>query len=272
MPPNHLSTHAFTLFTHTNLHSHWRTRHHSFRRTLAVTTNGLLLKRKLPVLVNCNVNKVNISLDSLVPAKFELITRSRGLDRVLEAIDVALAVPQFTVKLNCVVMRGINDDELSDFAKLTRDRDLEVRFIEYMPFDGNRWDDARFLDFQTMRDHIESQVGPLIPVTEGDPNETAKVLRAEGHLGKIGFISSMTNQFCGSCNRVRITADGNIKVCLFDNAEISLRDYMRRGASDEDIAEVARAALRRKAYALGGNRDRHDIARSRNRPMITIGG
>lgn len=237
-------------------------------RTFAITTNGLLLPKKLPALHKAGVNLFNISLDTLDPEKFEFITRRKGFDLVMKSIDMALEYGYRPVKINCVVMRGFNENELGDFVALTRDKPIEIRFIEYMPFDGNGWNDNRFMPYQEMIGIIEAAHPTLKRLKDG-PNETSKTYQADGYAGRVGFITSMSEHFCGSCNRLRITADGNLKVCLFGNAEVSLRDKMREGASDEQLRKIIGAAVQRKKASHAGM---YNIASSENRPMILIGG
>ncbi len=237
-------------------------------RTLALTTNGLLLSKKLPRLQAAGVNLLNVSLDTLRPDRFDAITRRAGFDVVRRAIEDALGYGYDPLKVNCVVMRGFNDDELADFVALTRDRPLEIRFIEYMPFGGNGWDDVRFLPYAEMIERISARFPALERLPDG-PHDTAKTYRVPGFRGRVGFITSMSDHFCAGCNRLRITADGNLKVCLFGQAEVSLRDAMRGGASDAELGDVIRAAVMRKKAAHAGM---YQIARSENRPMILIGG
>jgi cyclic pyranopterin phosphate synthase len=237
-------------------------------RTLAMTTNGLLLAKKLPDLHAAGLNLLNISLDTLRPDRFAHITRREGFDLVLQAIESALTFGYRPVKVNCVVMRGFNDDELADFVDLTRDRPIEVRFIEYMPFAGNGWQDDRFMPYTEMSERIVARHPALERVADG-PNETSKTYHVPGYAGSVGFITSMSENFCGGCNRLRITADGNLKVCLFGNAEVSLRDAMRAGATDDDLRVLIAAAVQRKKAAHAGM---YAIAEAENRPMILIGG
>lgn len=240
--------------------------------SVGITTNGMLLERKLPALVRAGLTSVNVSLDTLVAAKFEFITRRRGHDRVLRAVDAALEAGVQTVKINCVVMRGVNDDELSTFVELTRRRPVEVRFIEYMPFSDNAWKEASFLPYGDMLRSV-TEVYPSLRKEVDGPHDTAKSYRVPGFAGTLGFISSMSDNFCAGCNRVRLTADGNLKVCLFGTEEVSLRDPLRAGAGEEQLAAIIAAALGRKHAVLGGHGDRHGIAASsENRPMILIGG
>ena len=237
-------------------------------KTFAITTNGLLLPKKLRRLQEYGINLLNISLDTLKADKFEFITRRKGFNLVMEAIDLALELGYSPLKVNCVVMRNFNDNELASFVELTRSKPIEVRFIEYMPFAGNGWDDNRFMSYQDMIARIEEEHPQLERMQDG-PNDTSKTYHVPGYAGRVGFITSMSEQFCGSCNRLRLTADGNLKVCLFGKAEISLRDAMRDGASDEELVHIIDAAVNRKKAAHAGM---YTIAQSENRPMILIGG
>ncbi|KAM6973807.1 molybdenum cofactor biosynthesis protein 1-like [Aplochiton taeniatus] len=237
-------------------------------KTIAVTTNGMNLARLLPKLKEAGLDLLNISLDSLVPAKFEFIVRRKGFHKVMEGIDKAMEMGYNTVKVNCVIMRGLNEDELLDFVSLTEKRPLEVRFIEYMPFDGNKWNFKKMVSYQEMLDHIRQQWPGLeqLPFRHG---ETAKTYKVPGFHGRVGFITSMSDHFCGSCNRLRITADGNLKVCLFGNSEVSLRDVLRSGASEEELLEIIGAAVGRKKKQHAGM---FNLSQMKNRPMILIGG
>jgi cyclic pyranopterin phosphate synthase len=237
-------------------------------KTFAMTTNGLLLPKKLPTIHAAGLNLLNISLDTLDASRFEFITRRKGFDIVMNAIDQALRYGYNPVKINCVVMRGFNDDELGDFVEWTRLKPLEIRFIEYMPFDGNGWNDGRFMPYTEMIERIDKSHPSLERLVDG-PHETSKTYQVPGYVGRVGFITSMSQNFCGSCNRLRITADGNLKVCLFGKAEVSLRDRIRAGATDDELRETLGAAVNRKKAAHAGM---YAIAESENRPMILIGG
>jgi cyclic pyranopterin phosphate synthase len=155
-----------------------------------------------------------------------------------------------------------------DFVEMTRDNDLEVRFIEYMPFDGNRWSDTKFLSYSDMLALIRTRY-PTIGRADVEANETAKTYAVPGFAGRVGFISSMSDHFCATCNRLRITADGNLKVCLFGAQEVSLRDAIRQGKSDEELALIIGAAVQKKKAQHAGMTQ---LAQQKNRPMITIGG
>jgi len=243
-------------------------------KTLAMTTNGIVLARKLPALHKAGLNLLNISLDTLDPDKFVLITRRNGHEKVLESIQMAIDMAYRPVKINCVVMRGINDNEIGDFVAMTENKPIEVRFIEYMPFDGNRWNDKKFVSYKDMLEIIKKRFPNLerVPDEEMGPNETAKTWRIPSFMGRIGFITSMTDHFCNTCNRLRLTADGNLKVCLFGRSEISLRDAIRSGSSDEDLKELISASVKRKKASHDGMYDMYQIAQNKNRPMIKIGG
>ncbi|CAH0719735.1 unnamed protein product, partial [Brenthis ino] len=214
-------------------------------RAVGMTSNGLALTRRLPALRRAGLRALNLSLDSLRPARFERMARRPGLPRVLATLDLALQLDFDSVKLNTVLMKGFNDDEVCDFVELTRERQMDVRFIEFMPFSGNRWEDARLVP---ERDALAALRRAFPGAARLPPAacDTATLWQVPGHAGRVGFISSMTKPFCASCNRLRLTADGNLKVCLFGAAETSLRDALRGGASDDDLALLVRAALRRK--------------------------
>ncbi|KAL4601434.1 hypothetical protein ACB092_11G272800 [Castanea dentata] len=237
-------------------------------KTLAITTNGITLAKKLPKLRECGLTSVNISLDTLVPAKFEFITRRKGHERVMDSINAAVDLGYNPVKVNCVVMRGFNEDEICDFVELTREKPINVRFIEFMPFDGNVWNVKKLVPYSEMLDTVAKQFTGLRRLKD-HPTDTAKNFRIDGFCGSVSFITSMTEHFCAGCNRLRLLADGNFKVCLFGPAEVSLRDPLRLGADDDALREVIGAAVKRKKASHAGM---FDIARTVNRPMIHIGG
>lgn len=237
-------------------------------KTLAITTNGITLARKLPKLKECGLSSVNISLDTLVPAKFEFMTRRKGHERVMESIHTAIDLGYNPVKVNCVVMRGFNDDEICDFVEMTRDKPINIRFIEFMPFDGNVWNVKKLVPYAEMLDRVVKQFTSLKRLQD-HPTETAKNFTIDGHCGTVSFITSMTKNFCAGCNRLRLLADGNFKVCLFGPSEVSLRDPLRSGVDDHELGEIIGAAVKRKKASHAGM---FDIAKTANRPMIHIGG
>ncbi|XP_032718171.1 molybdenum cofactor biosynthesis protein 1 isoform X1 [Lontra canadensis] len=235
-------------------------------RTIGITTNGINLARLLPQLQKAGLSAINISLDTLVPAKFEFIVRRKGFHKVMEGIHKAIELGYSPVKVNCVVMRGLNEDELLDFVALTEGLPLDVRFIEYMPFDGNRWNFKKMVSYKEMLDTLRQQWPELEKLPE-EESSTAKAFKIPGFQGQLSFITSMSEHFCGTCNRLRITADGNLKVCLFGNSEVSLRDHLRAGASEEELLRVIGAAVGRKKRQHAGM---FSIAQMKNRPMILI--
>jgi len=248
-------------------------------KSIGITTNGIALHKQLPALMEGGLDGINMSLDTLHEKKFTFITRRNGFKHAKKSLDAALAAkedagsPLKTLKINCVVMRGLNEEEVADFVGLTEHASLDVRFIEYMPFDGNQWKDSKFVSYAEMLDSIKERFPTIERTPDMDkPNDTSKAWKVPGFKGKVGFITSMSNHFCGTCNRLRITADGNIKVCLFGSEEVSLRDMLRSGATDEELATVAHAAVWQKHFAHGGKGGMHGIAASQNRPMIRIGG
>jgi len=243
-------------------------------RSLAMTTNGITLARRLPGLRKAGLNQLNISMDTLSSEKFTRITRRKGWEKVMESIEAAVEHGYDPVKINCVVIRGLNENEIVDFVKLTRDKPIQVRFIEYMPFDGNQWKDSKFVPYKEMTESIRREFGDQFRrMPDPTPNETAKAWGVAGFRGSVGFITSMSDHFCGWCNRLRITADGNLKVCLFGSSEVSLRDAMRVGyASDAELLRLIEAAVKRKKAHHGGMYDMYEIANNKNRPMILIGG
>ncbi|KAG9284244.1 hypothetical protein G9A89_002054 [Geosiphon pyriformis] len=215
-------------------------------KTIAMTTNGIALKRKLPDLVNKGLSRINISLDTLDPFKFELIARRKGLERVLETIEAAIELGLGPIKVNCVVIRGVNHMEVLDFVELTRKKPLEVRFIEYMPFDGNKWNTQKLIPYKELVDQISLRYPDFKKISNDDPHDTSKTYSIPGFTGQIGFVTSMSDHFCGTCNRLRITADGNLKVCLFGNAEVNLRDLLRENVGEEKILEIIEMAIKNK--------------------------
>ncbi|KAK4106240.1 molybdenum cofactor biosynthesis prote [Parathielavia hyrcaniae] len=235
-------------------------------RELCLTTNGLSLHRKLEPMVEAGLTGVNLSLDTLDPWQFQLMTRRAGFSAVQKTIDRIFELNRagagIKFKINCVVMRGLNDREILPFVDLTREKDVEVRFIEYMPFDGNKWSEGKMFSYQEMLDRIRSRY-PDLQRIKGHKNDTSKTFQVPGFMGKLGFITSMTHNFCGSCNRLRITGDGNLKVCLFGNAEVSLRDIIRNVNRGDPIDEMAFKALEQAALERTGS-----LPSSSSRPLV----
>ncbi len=216
-------------------------------KELCLTTNGISLHRKLDSMVEAGLTGINMSLDTLDPWQFQIMTRRKGFDAMQRSIDRVLEMNRagagIRLKINCVVMRGVNDREVLPFVDLTRDKDIEIRFIEYMPFDGNKWNKRKMLSYDEMLDMIRVKY-PTLQKVQDHKNDTSKTWHVPGFAGRIGFITSMTHNFCGTCNRLRITGDGNLKVCLFGNAEVSLRDILRQSNGGEPIDEAAYEAMK----------------------------
>ncbi|KAL4431656.1 hypothetical protein ABPG77_001498 [Micractinium sp. CCAP 211/92] len=235
---------------------------------VGLTSNGLTLGRKLPALKEAGLSLLNISLDTLQPERFVAMTRRQGHDRVLATIRQAVQLGFNPVKVNVVVMRGVNDDEVPAFVELTRSAPINVRFIEYMPFDGNVWSDSKMVPYRELLQAVQARYGALERCA--DPRgEVAKNFKVPGFAGSVSFITSMTKAFCSDCNRLRVMADGNLKVCLFGANEVSLRDAMREGASDADLRAIVSAAVDRKRAAHAGM---FELAAAPNRAMVKIGG
>ena len=210
---------------------------------IALSTNGLLLSEQLEALVAAGLRRVNVSLDTLREDRFFAIARRRGLDRVLAGIDAAIAAGLSPVKLNCVVMRGHNDDEVAAFAELTRERAVYVRFIELMPVEDNLGlqRDA-YISATEVLDRIRD-VEELVPVPGPGGNGPARYYAFPGAAGAVGVITPLSHDYCETCNRVRLAADGRLRLCLFGDHEIDLRTPTRRGASREELTGILRAAM-----------------------------
>lgn len=235
--------------------------------SILMTTNGDALSSMVGSLRASGLNGLNISLDTLKPDRFYEITRRNRLDRVLAGIADALAAGFESVKINVVAMAGVNEDELCDFVDHFRNDPVEIRFIEFMPFLSNGWHKGRILSYAEMRRSIESKY-EITPVKLGD-SAVAKVFDIKGATAQVGFITSMTDHFCSGCNRMRLTADGRLKVCLFAKTGPSLRDAMRSGATDDEIVDTIRIALNGKWKA---HPPMNRLTEVNDLPMITIGG
>lgn len=236
-------------------------------KTIAMTTNATLLKPVAKHLQSIGLNALNISLDTFKEERFSAITRRDDFQNVVDGINEALDADFDSLKLNMVVMGGVNDDEIIDFVDFVKDKRMNVRFIEYMPFKDNLWNVDKVVTFQDMRDRIQQKYN-LYPL-QCEPSAVAKDFGIEGYSGTVSFISSMSDSFCGTCNRLRLTADGSIKSCLFYPAETSLRDALRKGITDQTLEEMILHALAMKPEA---HPPAEEIAAADNRAMIEIGG
>jgi cyclic pyranopterin phosphate synthase len=210
--------------------------------SIHLTTNGLLLAERVSQLRQAGLEGVNISLDTLRPSRFKELARRDGLERVLAGLHAALAAGFPVVKLNVVALRGFNDDELGDFVTLTRELPITVRFIELMPFDAHQiWKTGRFLGVEVMRDRLRRRFSTLVAAS-GSATESL-VFRLPDCPGKIALIPAYSRSMCGNCNRVRITADGHVRNCLYAAREQDLMGILRGGGSDNQLAAALQAAM-----------------------------
>ncbi len=237
---------------------------------LTLTTNATRLHEFVDVLKAANVYSLYISLDTLPPDKFNLITRRDQFKGVYDNI-LLMVKNNFHVKVNMVVMKGLNENEINDFVEWTKYDPVHVRFIEFMPFTGNRWTSNKVFTWQEMLGVIEEKYSFIH--LQNDKHDTAKGYTVPGHAGTFAVISTMSSPFCSGCNRIRLTADGKMKNCLFSKEETDLLSAFRRG---EDITPLIHQSIRSKAKELGGqftsdfeHLHAEDIS---NRSMITIGG
>jgi cyclic pyranopterin phosphate synthase len=239
------------------------------RVDLSMTTNGYRLAQKAPALAANGLRRVNVSLDSLRPARFHAITRREGMETVLDGIAAAAAAGLKPVKVNAVMVRGVNDDEAVDFARLARENDYHVRFIEFMPLDaGHGWSRQQVVPAAELLAGIEA-VFPLRPVQARGPEPAATYEFADGAAGSVGVIASVTEPFCGSCDRLRLTADGHLRTCLFALDEHDLKTPLRAGASDAELDEIIRGAVTAK---WAGHRINASDFAAPGRSMSQIGG
>ena len=236
---------------------------------LSVTTNGYFLERDAAAIAAAGVDRVNVSLDSLARGRFHEITRRDALDQVLRGLDAIAAYPELhPIKVNAIAMRGFTEDEALRFCDFARETDFQVRFIEFMPLDADRaWTPDAVLTGEEIREIIE-RVHPLEPL-EREPSATARVYRFADGTGEIGFINPVSEPFCADCNRIRLTADGKLRTCLFSLHETDLREPLRDGASDEDLESIVRDAVWRKELK---HRVNEPGFRAPPRTMSAIGG
>lgn len=236
---------------------------------VAMTTNGIRLADLAQPLAEAGLDQVNISIDSLDPEKFKVITRRNALENVWQGILAAREAGLSAIKINCVVTRGFNDAEVTDLARLTLDNPWMVRFIELMPLGSvAEFQQEQVVPSAETRARIEAALGPLMPVPGHNGHDPARPFRLANALGQIGFISSVTQPFCESCNRLRLTADGKLRLCLLRDDEVDLLTPLRAGADFPALQRVMAEAAYRKPW--GHRLEDHDIARSRE--MSQIGG
>jgi cyclic pyranopterin phosphate synthase len=238
-------------------------------QAVGMTTNSVLLGQYAQPLREAGLDLLNVSLDTLRPDRYEAITRRADFDAAVAGIEAALDAGFESLKLNMVVMGGINEDEILDFVEFARNRPIHLRFLEFMPFKSNGWAEAAFVSYSEMRATVESR-HPLLPLfEEKGPAEVSKEFRIPGFAGTVGFITSMSDDFCRDCNRLRLLANGDIKSCLFHPPEENLRLALRSGASDETLEWLIRSCVDAK---LEKHAPVEELIRLENNPMIAIGG
>ena len=240
---------------------------------LSITTNAVIVDKFIDVLKKHGVHSINVSLDSLDKEKFRQITRRDEFDRVYKNI-LLLVAEGFHVKVNAVLMKGFNEDEIIHFIELTKDLPVSIRFIEFMPFDGNKWDMNKMVSYKAIMEYVgahysEKQIERL----QDAPNDTSKNYKITDYQGSFAIISSVTNPFCDTCNRLRLTANGQLKNCLFSSTESDLLTSLRAG---KDIEPIIKKAVLAKFKVRGGMDTLEKLKdpkfHSQNRSMITIGG
>lgn len=236
---------------------------------LSMTTNGVHLLPLAQDLADAGLTRINVSCDSLRPRRFAQIRRRGDLSQILEAMTAAEVAGLLPVKVNVVLLEGINDDEVLDFAAFARETGRIVRFIEFMPLDAaGTWSRQRLVPGQVVLERIAER-WPLEPVGAPDDPAPAERFRFSDGKGEIGIVSSVTRPFCGTCNRLRLTADGAIRNCLFSDDELSVRDLIRAGGTDDEIEQLVRNALWRK---LPGHAINAPVFLRSARSMSMIGG
>jgi len=248
---------------------------------LSLTTNGILLEHSAKELSDAGLDRVNVSLDSLKPDRFREITRGGVLDAVLRGIEAAEKAGLTPIKINMVPMRGVNDDEIGDFAKMTFTSPYQVRFIEFMPFvTEDIWNEKKFISAEELKSRVE-EIGNLLPA-KTRKSSPARYFTFDGAAGVIGFISPISNHFCKECNRLRLTADGKLRPCLFSETEIDLKPALRNNGSDEEIRRLIELsiAVKPKGHSMRMENvfpsqdcsPMHGILETQRRPMSKIGG
>ncbi len=239
-------------------------------KTLAMTTNGLLLHKKIDEFHKNGLNALNISLDTFKEDKFEYISRAKGHHLVMKSIYRALDLGFNPVKLNCVVMKGVNDDELLDFVEFVKHKPVNIRFIEFFSIGNNGWDKDKMVTFDEMKTRIENKYGPLIRKNDHFA-ETAKNYTLQGFVGSVSFITSVSMPFCGTCNRIRLLSDGNFRRCLHDDNMLHLKDIILKNKSDDLLLEAISQHLKGKKKAHAGM-DIISKMQTDGLQMIKIGG
>ena len=240
---------------------------------LTITTNGILVHDFIETFKEAGIRSLNVSIDSLQKEKFNQITRRNYFEKVIENIDL-LDANGFEVRLNVVVIKGFNDNEIIDFIELTKNKNIQIRFIEFMPFDGNQWNKEKLVSYAEILEQVEGFYAvEKVKRIQDKPHDTSKNHKIESYKGSFSVISSVTNSFCSTCNGIRLTADGKLKNCLFSNTETALLDTLRAG---ESIEPLILGNIKSKYFMRGGMDDDAKFQNpelfSQNRSMIKIGG
>ncbi len=237
---------------------------------IALTTNGILLQDQAHSLKQAGLNRLNVSLDSINAEMFEKVTRRKGLEKVLAGIGRAQEVGFAKIRINAVSIKGLTESEVIPMARYAREHQLELRFIEFMPLDGDdAWDTKQVLTGAAVKQIIEKGVGELRPAVRKDPQQPAVDFEYSDRQGKVGFINSISKPFCSNCNRMRMTAEGNFRNCLFSTVEWDLRELLRNGSTDSDIATRIRGCV--SAKKIGHGIDTDEFQRP-SKAMYQIGG
>jgi len=236
--------------------------------TLKLTTNGIVLDKYFDLFQEVGLRKINISLDTLDKAKSIFISKRDYFDRIMSNLQKAIDY-DFDIKLNMVLIKGVNDMEINDFIELTKDQDIGVKFIEFMPFKGNEWDWDKGVSKEEILDTVQSKFGEIQKLK--DPkHSTSANFKVKGFKGSFGIVSTITNPFCAGCNRIRLTADGKMKNCLFATSETDLLTPYRNG---ENIDEIILKAIKKKKFSRDGMDEKMDAEHyEQNRSMTSIGG
>jgi cyclic pyranopterin phosphate synthase len=240
-------------------------------KSLSLTTNGFLLRSLARPLAEAGLKRINVSLDTLQHDRFHQIARRRGLDEVLAGLEELERHPSIApIKVNVVAMRDFTEAEVVDFARLARRKPYVIRFIEFMPLDADgNWERERVLSGPEVQAIIERDFMPLVPVA-AEPSSTSRRFTFADGIGEIGFINPVTQPFCGTCNRIRLTADGQLRTCLFSVDEWDLRGPLRNGASDDDLAGILIEAVSHKELKHSINEG--EAFQRASRSMSQIGG
>lgn len=240
---------------------------------LSITSNAVIIDKFTAILKANGISKINVSLDALDASKFKHITRRHEFKKVYDNI-LLLVKEGFKIKVNAVLIKGFNDNEIIDFINFTKDLPISVRFIEFMPFDGNKWDMSKMVSYAEVMEYVNQEFAKNdIIRLEDAPNDTSKNYKIKGYKGSFAIISSVTNPFCDSCNRLRLTANGQLKNCLFSSTESDILTTLRAG---KPIEPIIQKAVQAKFKVRGGMDTLEKLQKpdlhSKNRSMITIGG